>query len=64
MTTTRRLAAILTADVAGYSAAMECDEEGTAAAVRALQRDVTYRSTPSISGACLGAVFNANPVTN
>jgi class 3 adenylate cyclase len=28
MTTTRRLAAILAADVAGYSAAMERDEEG------------------------------------
>jgi adenylate cyclase len=32
MTTTRRLAAILAADIAGYSAAMERDEEGTAAA--------------------------------
>jgi adenylate cyclase len=40
MTTTRRLAAILAADVAGYSAMMERDEEGTAAAVRALRRDV------------------------
>jgi adenylate cyclase len=40
MTTTRRLAAILAADVAGYSAAMERDEEGTVAAVRALRREV------------------------
>jgi adenylate cyclase len=40
MTTTRRLAAILAADVAGYSAAMERDEEGTAAAVRTLRREV------------------------
>ena len=40
MTTTRRLAAILAADVAGYSTAMERDEEGTAAAVRALRREV------------------------
>jgi adenylate cyclase len=40
MTTTRRLAAILAADVAGYSALMERDEEGTFAAVRALQREV------------------------
>jgi adenylate cyclase len=40
MTTTRRLAAILAADVAGYSAAMERDEEGTAGAVRALRREV------------------------
>jgi adenylate cyclase len=38
MTTTRRLAAILAADVAGYSAMMERDEEGTFAAVRALRR--------------------------
>ena len=40
MTPTRRLAVILAADVAGYSAAMERDEEGTAAAVRALRREV------------------------
>lgn len=40
MTTTRRLAAILAADIAGYSAAMERDEEGTAAAVRVLLREV------------------------
>lgn len=40
MTTTRRLAAILAADVAGYSAMMERDEEGTFARVRALRRDV------------------------
>jgi adenylate cyclase len=40
MNTTRRLAAIMAADVAGFSAAMERDEEGTAAAVRALRREV------------------------
>jgi len=40
MTSTRRLAAILAADVAGYSALMERDEEGTFGAIRALQRDV------------------------
>jgi adenylate cyclase len=40
MTPTRRLAAILAADVAGYSAMMERDEEGTATAVGALQREV------------------------
>jgi adenylate cyclase len=40
MTTTRRLAAILAADVAGYSAMMERDEEGTFARVRALRREV------------------------
>jgi class 3 adenylate cyclase len=35
MTTTRRLAAILAPDVAGYSRLMEADEEGTHARLRA-----------------------------
>jgi adenylate cyclase len=38
--TTRRLAAILAADVAGFSAMMERDEEGTAARIRALRVEV------------------------
>lgn len=38
--TTRRLAAIMAADVAGFSAMMERDEEGTAARIRALRTDV------------------------
>src|SRR5215207_3949756 len=38
--TTRRLAAILAADVAGFSAMMERDEEGTAARIRALRGEV------------------------
>src|SRR5215210_3972482 len=38
--TTRRLAAILAADVAGFSAMMERDEEGTAARIRALRAEV------------------------
>src|SRR6478752_2258213 len=37
MTTTRRLAAIMAADVAGFSAAMERDEEGTFALVQELR---------------------------
>jgi adenylate cyclase len=36
----RRLAAILAADVAGYSALMERDEEGTFARIRSLRREV------------------------
>ena len=40
MTTTRRLAAILAADVAGYSRLMGADEEGTLAALKALRREV------------------------
>jgi adenylate cyclase len=37
---TRRLAAILAADVAGYSRLMGMDEEGTLAQIRALRREV------------------------
>ena len=38
MTTTRRLAAIMAADVAGFSAAMERDEEGTFARMQELRQ--------------------------
>ena len=38
--TTRRLAAILAADVVGFSSMMEKDEEGTLARVKALQREI------------------------
>src|SRR6476620_7469827 len=37
----RRLAAILAADIAGYSRLMGADEEGTHAALKALQRELT-----------------------
>ena len=37
----RRLAAILAADVAGYSRLMGADEEGTLAALRAVRREVS-----------------------
>src|SRR5437762_10248714 len=40
MTPTRRLAAIMAADVAGFSAAMERDEEGTFALVQELRRKI------------------------
>src|SRR5215470_388713 len=40
MSPTRRLAAIMAADVAGFSAAMERDEEGTYELVQALRRSV------------------------
>jgi adenylate cyclase len=36
----RRLAAILAADVAGYSRLMGTDEEGTLAALKAIRREV------------------------
>src|SRR5215207_1005780 len=38
--TKRRLAAILAADVAGFSSMMERDEEGTLRRVKAFQREV------------------------
>jgi adenylate cyclase len=40
MTTTRRLAAILAADVAGYSRLMAADEVGTLAALKAARREL------------------------
>ena len=40
MTTTRRLAAILAADVAGYSRLIEADEEGTLGRLRALRAEL------------------------
>jgi adenylate cyclase len=45
--TTRRLAAILAADVVGFSSMMEKDEEGTAARIRALRREVIE---PTLAG--------------
>jgi adenylate cyclase len=47
VTTTRRFAAILAADVAGYSRLMGEDEEGTLAALRAVRREL---SDPKIAG--------------
>src|SRR5213596_2158836 len=46
MSATRRLAAILAADVAGYSRLMGADEEGTLAALKALRREL---ADPKIS---------------
>ena len=40
MTAIRRLAAILAADVAGYSRLMGADEEGTLECLNALRRDL------------------------
>ncbi len=40
MTATRRLAAILAADIAGYSRLMGADEEGTLAALKAVRRQL------------------------
>ncbi len=40
MSQTRRLAAILAADVAGYSRLMGADEEGTLERLKALRREL------------------------
>jgi hypothetical protein len=40
MASTRRLAAILAADVAGYSRLMGADEEGTLAALKAIRSEL------------------------
>ena len=42
MSQTRRLAAILAADVAGYSRLMGADEEGTLEALKAIRRELAY----------------------
>jgi adenylate cyclase len=41
MASTRRLAAILAADVAGYSRLMGVDEEGTLAELKAIRRELS-----------------------
>ena len=46
MTATRRLAAILAADVAGYSRLMGADEEGTLERLKALRRELSIRKSP------------------
>src|SRR5215469_16715388 len=45
--TTRRLAAILAADMVGYSRLVGADEEGTLARLQALRREII---DPSVSG--------------
>ena len=46
----RRLAAILAADVAGYSRLMGVNEEGTLATLKAHRRELFDPRLPSISG--------------
>jgi adenylate cyclase len=46
----RRLAAILAADVAGYSRLTGADEEGTIARLRALRRELIDPTTASHGG--------------
>ncbi len=51
MTEQRRLAAIVSADVAGYSRLMGRDESGTLAALKALRQDVVDPLSPAMEGA-------------
>src|SRR5512138_3795909 len=52
MASTRRLAAILAADVAGYSRLMGVDEEGTLAALKTHRRDVIGSKIAEHHGGC------------
>ena len=47
MSQTRRLAAILAADVVGYSRLMGADEEGTLERLKALRRELLDRRSPN-----------------
>jgi adenylate cyclase len=57
--TSRRLAAILFGDLAGYYAAMKRDEEGTAAAVRALRKDIVEPQLAEHRGRLIVAVTDS-----
>jgi adenylate cyclase len=57
--TSRRLAAILFGDLAGYYAAMKRDEEGTAAAVRALRKEVVEPQLAEHRGRLIVAVTDS-----
>jgi len=59
MSTNRRLAAIVFGDLAGYYAAMKHDEEGTAAAVRALRRKVIEPKLAEYQGRLIVAVTDS-----
>ena len=60
MASTRRLAAILAADVAGYSRLMGADEEGTHARLRAHFRELIDPKIPEHSGRAI--VIQASPI--
>jgi class 3 adenylate cyclase len=55
----RRLAAILAADVAGYSRLMERDEAGTLEALKSRRRNISPALRPQ--GGFIGAIEVANP---
>ena len=45
----RRLAAILAADVAGYSRLMQADESGTLSALKARRKDILQPTWPNMT---------------
>jgi class 3 adenylate cyclase len=67
MTQTRRLAAILAADVAGYSQLMGADEEGTLERLKALRRELVdpkiaeYRALPPAASPLAGRHRGSRP---
>ena len=48
----RRLAAVLAADVAGYSRLMGLDEEGTLARLKAVRKALADRAGARLAGQC------------
>ena len=60
MSEQRRLAAILVADVAGYSKLVGADEAGTLAKLAAMKRDVIEPAIGRHSGRLFKAVGDAN----
>lgn len=63
MSQTRRLAAILAADVAGYSRLMGADEEGTLERLKALRRELLERKIATHMGASPGQGWGSRPPT-
>ena len=58
----RRLAAILAADVVGYSRMMEADEAGTLAALETLRRDIFVPKTKQCGGRIFKTTGDGAPV--
>jgi adenylate cyclase len=57
VSTTRHIAAILAADVAGYSRLMGADEEGRLKRLKVLRRSVSIRRSPSTTTASPGLTW-------
>ena len=62
MSQTRRLAAILAADVAGYSRLMGADEEGTLVVLKAIRRELAYPKIAEHRGRIVKTTGDGLPV--